>query len=305
MTLVRVVAPAKINLTLHVTGQREDGYHLLDSLVAFAPAGDTLLMRPTGVSSITVEGPEALGVPTDVDNLALRAAMLTLAGAGAALTLDKHLPAASGIGGGSSDAAAAFRGALLMMDAPKRDLLALGPEILSETRFRPLRDLGADVPMCLLPKPLRARGIGDRIDFVELPPLPAVLVNPRVAVSTPAVFRALKERANPPMPDALPKLADAPALIAWLAGQRNDMEGAARGIAPEIGAVLDALAATPGCGLARMSGSGATCFGLFADEAHAREAAKALGDAHPNWWVAGGVLGDQTERAMPRHLPQR
>ena len=300
MRSVTVFAPAKINLTLHVTGRREDGYHLLDSLVAFAPVGDMLVMTSTGVSSITIEGPEAAGVPADMDNLALRAAMIALGTEAAALTLDKRLPVASGIGGGSSDAAAAIRGALALLDDAAFGLLTFGPDILRETRFRPLVELGADLPMCLLPQPLRARGIGERIEFIDLPPLPAVLVNPRTAVSTPEVFRRLERRENPPMPEALPDWPDAAALIDWLAGQRNDMEETARTIAPAIGTVLETLADAPGCGLARMSGSGATCFGLFATVDAAQEATRRIARAHPEWWVTGGLLGDQVERAMPR-----
>ncbi len=300
MRYIRVFAPAKINLTLHITGQRADGYHELDSLVTFAPVGDTLLLSPAGVSSLTVEGPEAAGVPADMDNLALRAAMITLGADGAAaITLDKRLPASSGIGGGSSDAAAAIRAALLLLDADLQDLLARG-DATQFDRFRPVKALGADVPMCLWPRPLRARGIGEELSLLRLPPLPAVLVNPRVAVSTPEVFRALTSRDNPPMPDPLPEFADAAALIAWLATQRNDMEAAARGIAPQIGAVLETLATTEGCGLARMSGSGATCFGLFEDVEAAQVAAAQIGRDNPQWWVAGGVLGDQTERSFPK-----
>lgn len=300
MTAVEVFAPAKINLTLHVTGRRADGYHLLDSLVAFAPVGDRIRMTPHEVFSITVEGPEAAGVPTDVDNLALRAAMIALCGQPAALTLEKYLPVASGIGGGSADAAAAVRGAMALLDEDLLALLAFGSEILLDTRFRPLLDLGADVPMCLLPRPLRARGIGERITFVDLPPLPAVLVNPRVAVSTPQVFRALERHDSPPMHDELPGFTDASEAIGWIAGQRNDLETTACGLVPQIGTVLGALEASAGCGLARMSGSGATCFGLFAGGADAQAAAAQLAAAYPGWWVACGVLGDQLGAALPR-----
>lgn len=301
MRTIRVFAPAKINLTLHVTGQREDGYHLLDSLVTFAPVGDELLMSPSGVSSLTVEGPEARGVPADLDNLALRAAMIVLREGAAALTLDKRLPAASGIGGGSADAAAAVRGALMLLDQDTQDLLAYG-DLSHLEIFRPIVELGADVPMCLWPRPLRARGIGEVVRFAQVPPVAAVLVNPRVSVSTPQVFKGLTRRDNPPMPDALPDFADAASLIAWLAEQRNDMQDSACAIAPAITDVLDALAASPGCALARMSGSGATCFGLFASQDDAMSAAAALGEAHPAWWVAGGSLGDQTARALPRRV---
>ena len=299
MQSVSVFAPAKVNLTLHVTGRRDDGYHLLDSLVAFAPVGDVLRMGLYDVSSITVEGPEAAGVPADMDNLALRAAAQTLGAQGVAMTLTKRLPAASGIGGGSSDAAAAIRGALALMENADFARILGGEDAVLEKFGRSVLGLGADVPMCLFPKPLRARGIGEKIAFASLPPLPAVLVNPRVAVSTAEVFRALPSRDNPPMPDALPRFDTAGALIGWLATQRNDMEGAARRLAPEIGAVLATLAGAPGCGLARMSGSGATCFGLFAEIEDAQRATRRIREAHPEWWVAGGLLGDQVERAMP------
>lgn len=299
MTTVKVFAPAKINLTLHVTGQRPDGFHELDSLVAFAPVGDWLTLCEYPVSSITVEGPEAAGVPADMNNLALRAATMILRGQEIAVTLTKALPAASGIGGGSADAAAAVRGALLLENTDTATLMAYGPDVLLDTRFRPLLALGADIPMCLLPNTLRARGIGERVSFTPLPSLPAVLVNPRIEVPTPEIFRALTYRDNPPMPDPLPAFANAAGLIDWLRDQRNDLQAPARSIAPVIDDVLAALNASEGCGLARMSGSGATCFGLFADEAHAKAASKRLRTDHPGWWVAGGALGDQLKAAMP------
>ncbi len=300
MTTASVFAPAKINLTLHVTGRRTDGYHLLDSLVAFAPVGDHLELSDGNTLSLTVEGPEAQGVPADMDNLALRAADLVRLGRGTTITLTKNLPAASGIGGGSADAAASVRAALMLEDDAGSEILALGPEILVDTRLRPLLGLGADIPMCLLPAPLRARGIGEKITFHTLPPLPAVLVNPRRMVPTGAVFAALKGRDNPPMPETLPDFADADALIGWLATQRNDLEAPAIEVAPVIADVLSILSQTEGCQLARMSGSGATCFGLYPDEDQARAAAAWLGTAHPDWWVVGGVLGDMSGRAMPQ-----
>ncbi|MCR9149366.1 MAG: 4-(cytidine 5'-diphospho)-2-C-methyl-D-erythritol kinase [Rhodobacteraceae bacterium] len=302
MTTVSVFAPAKINLSLHVTGRRADGYHLLDSLVSFAPVGDRITVRPGTGLSLTVEGPEAAGVPADGTNLALRAAALAAPGSGAALTLEKHLPAASGIGGGSSDAAAAFRGMLALAaagNAPACGPRAMPPDTL-ERHAPALVALGADVPMCLHPAPLRARGIGERLDRVSLAPVPAVLVNPRVAVATPAVFAALTSPDNPPMPDTLPDLGDRAALIGFLAACRNDLETPAISVAPIIAEVLGRIAATEGCGLARMSGSGATCFGLFETELAAQAAVDRLHRDHPGWWVAGGVLGDQTRPAMPR-----
>ena len=280
MTAVRVLAPAKVNLCLHVTGRRADGYHLLDSLVAFAPMGDWLTVAPASASSLCVDGPEADGVPLDASNLALRAAAVVAAEHPAAIHLTKHLPAAAGIGGGSADAAAVAR-ALGWADA-----LAL-------------RTLGADVPMCLTPRPWRTRGTGEVLVPVSLPPLPAVLVNPRVPVPTAAVFNALATPDNAPLPDCLPSVPDAAAAIDWLSFQRNDLQAPALAVCPAIATVLAVLAATPGCGLARMSGSGATCFALYRTEPEAEAAARVLRRAHPGWWVVAGALGDQTAAATP------
>lgn len=270
---VEAFAPAKINLTLHVTGQRADGYHLLDSLVIFADAGDRVRFAPAEDLTLTVTGPRAAGVPSDSRNLVLKAAALFGAGRGAAITLDKHLPAAAGIGGGSSDAAAALRGLSEFWELP----LPPADAVLS---------LGADVPVCLAPRAVRMRGVGEEI--AEGPRLPEdmgiVLVNPGVEVSTPAVFAALESKENPPMPH--PPGWSSPAVMAhWLATQRNDLEGPALALAPVIGEVLECIAATEGCLLARMSGSGATCFGLYASQTDAVAAATAIGGANPEWWV--------------------
>lgn len=302
MKTVKVFAPAKINLTLHITGRRDDGYHLIDSLVAFAPVGDRLVIQAGNTLSLTVEGPEAAGVPADMNNLALKAAMMASQGAGAALTLTKFLPAASGIGGGSSDAAAAFRGMLAIGETGQTtaDTIWAMPEIIVETHARALLALGADVPMCLLPAPARVRGIGERIQHLQIPALPAVLVNPRVPVSTGEVFRNLVSRENPEMPAVLPAFGDAADLIDFLATCRNDLEGPALAIVPSIGDVLDCLAATDGCRLARMSGSGATCFGLYGTEDEAKDALRRIAAERPDWWLAGGVLGDQTALALPK-----
>ncbi|MCC5993069.1 MAG: 4-(cytidine 5'-diphospho)-2-C-methyl-D-erythritol kinase [Rhodobacteraceae bacterium] len=263
-------APAKINLTLHVTGQRADGYHLLDSLVVFTQAGDIVSTQPG--SGLVIDGPEAGELSPGADNLVTRAARLMGAG-GQGLRLVKTLPVASGIGGGSADAAATLR---LLARATGAKLPPL----------KHLLALGADVPVCLASHPARMQGIGDALS--PLPALPRfwlVLVNPRAALSTPDVFRALAQRANPPMPARLPDWPDAGALFDWLAQCRNDLEAPARALAPVIGDVLDTLAAAAGCALARMSGSGATCFGLFAQEAAAQIAAAQIARAHPGWWV--------------------
>jgi len=276
-------APAKINLTLHVTGRRTDGFHLLDSLVAFATVGDRVTVTPAAAWSLQVTGPMAAGVPVDDGNLTLRAARMS-DGAPCAITLDKHLPLASGIGGGSADAAATLQ-ALVALDGR-----ALPPDL---TR------LGADVPVCLRATPCRMSGIGETLDDVPgLPPIHAVLANPRVAVPTPDVFARLTEKSNPPMPKFLPDWPDTRAFARWLVTQRNDLEQPARDIAPVIGAVLSRLTATDGCLLTRMSGSGATCFGIYDTALLATRAAESLRARHPEWWVVTTRLGaGQTIRA--------
>lgn len=283
---IEVFAPAKINLALHVTGQRADGYHLLDSLVAFAPVGDTLRLSSASHMGLTVSGAEGGAVPAGPDNLVLKAAQRMPDAPPVHITLEKRLPTASGIGGGSSDAAAVLRGLCHLTGAPMPDHL--------ET-------LGADVPMCLDPHPARATGIGETISRVDLPPLPAILVNPRVAVSTPQVFRALNRRDLAPLPD-LPSFPDAKSCIDWLRAQRNDLQAAAISLAPEIGQTITAIAALEGCRLARMSGSGATCFGLFETMHAAQIAADRLALSHPEWWIACGAIGDQTQRSAPRRI---
>ncbi len=273
---VEEFAPAKVNLTLHVTGRRADGYHLLDSLVAFADVGDRVTAERGQGLRLTLGGPMAAGLSGD-DNLVLRAARLLGAG-DAHLHLDKHLPVASGIGGGSSDAAAAIRALARLYDLPLPDATAAAA-------------LGADVPVCLIPRARRMGGIGERLaDVPALPPAWLVLANPGVAVSTPAVFAALLHRDGAPMPDPLPDWRDARDLAAFLSLQRNDLEGPALALAPVIGQVLAALRGQGGCLIARMSGSGATCFGLFAGEGPARAAAVALSAARPGWWVAAARL---------------
>lgn len=280
--VVTEFAPAKVNLTLHVTGRRSDGFHLLDSLVVFADVGDCITARPAAGLTLSVDGPRAAGVPTDDGNLVLKAAR-RLAGdeasRGAALTLIKVLPPASGIGGGSADAAATLRALTRLWNLPLP-----GPE--------EFLSLGADVPVCLAGRPVRMSGVGETLaDVATLPALAAVLVNPGVAVSTPAVFAALSVRDNPPMADWPSRFGDAADVADWLRGQRNDLEEPALALAPPIGLALSALADLPGCLLARMSGSGATCFGLFADVPAAEAAAKALATAEPGWWVVPTRLG--------------
>lgn len=278
-------AHAKINLCLHVTGQRADGYHLLDSLVVFAGIGDGLRATPADGLNLRVTGPFAAGVPAGQDNLVLRAARLVAGDMGADLVLDKRLPPASGIGGGSADAAAAIR-VLLRLQA-----MAGRMPGMTQAQADAVAALGADVPVCLASHPARMRGIGEKLDW--LPPLPemhVVLANPRIEVPTPAVFKALPKKENSSLPEVLPSWIDAAALAGWLRETRNDLEAPARIIAPVIGDVVSALEAMPGALFARMSGSGATCFALFAKEAEAIAASETLAEDQPDWWVASGLI---------------
>ncbi len=294
----RVFAPAKINLTLHVTGQRSDGYHLLDSLVVFAPFGDDLTMWAADRLSLVVDGPMARGVPAGEDNLVLRAARLLGGARGAGLRLTKLLPPASGIGGGSADAAAALRGlaALWGLAEPQA-----GPGGEARGIRGDILGLGADIPMCLASASCRVRGVGERLKLVTgLPPIPALVVNPGVGVSTPSVFKKLKDKDNAPMPETIPGFSSVHDLAGWLRDQRNDLETPAIAIQPAIDRVLKALRACPDILLARMSGSGATCFGIFPDRDRARAAHDVLARQHPDWWFAEGLLGDQSQKARPR-----
>lgn len=287
LTQVTEFAFAKVNLTLHVTGQRDDGYHLLDSLVVFCAVGDVLHASVANTVSLTLEGPFARNVPADMDNLVLRAARLFAGDMGVAFTLEKHLPPASGIGGGSADAAAAIRAVMRLRENrglpnAARPAPADAASVLA---------LGADVPVCLLSTAARMRGIGERLDFIgPLPDMHIVLVNPRVAVPTPAVFKALVTRQNPPMPDVFPTWPDARSLANWLKTQRNDLEQPALAIAPVIGDVLASLVTQPGALIARMSGSGATCFAVFETDLAAKAAVDAISARQPDWWAASGPV---------------
>lgn len=296
--MISEFAPAKVNLTLHITGQREDGYHLLDSLVVFANIGDQIDIFEGNTRSLTIEGPEAEGVPADMSNSIMKAAHFFNPHAkGAAFLLTKNLPSAAGIGGGSADAAAAIRGLITHWGDDPEVLFPKGLELekLTEAEVTTLaakaKTLGADVPVCLFSHSARMRGIGADLDFVrDLPVLHAVLVNPRIAVSTPEVFKAITQKTNPPMSD-LPQFEDAPALIKWLKTQRNDMQPAALSLFPEIGHVLRQIEVQSDCQLARMSGSGATCFGLFPTAKSAQKAAAEIRAQNSGWWVRECLLG--------------
>jgi 4-diphosphocytidyl-2-C-methyl-D-erythritol kinase len=289
--VVRAFAPAKINLYLHVLGRRPDGYHLLDSLVAFADIGDWVNATPAETMALTVGGPEAAAIAAlGENNLVLRAARLLAdaaaaggpgtASLGAALHLDKRLPAASGIGGGSSDAAATLRALDRIWGHP------VSAAVLAALAL----ELGADTPACLAAGPVWVGGIGERIEAAPgMPPAGIVLANPRRSLATPAVFAARRgtfsgEARFAPMPP------DTITLAAILAERRNDLTEAALSLLPDIAPVLARLARLPGALLVRMSGSGATCFALFSDRAAACAAGAELARAEPQWWTAAGAL---------------
>ena len=270
LTQVTEFAYAKVNLALHVTGLRADGYHMLDSLVVFAGVGDRITCDAAATLALKITGPYAASLPITDDNLVLRAARLMSSARGTAITLDKHLPIASGIGGGSADAAATLRALSRLWDIP---LPALSIA------------LGADVPVCISQSPRRMQGVGDVLSAVPvLPECHLVLINPGLAVSTPDVFKALTRKDNPSMPQ-IPLFTPVSDFTAWLAQQRNDLQAPAMALVPEIATVMQALSAQQGCHLARMSGSGATCFGLFATQSDAAVAARGILADHPNWWV--------------------
>jgi 4-diphosphocytidyl-2-C-methyl-D-erythritol kinase len=276
---VKVFAPAKINLFLHVGERRSDGYHELESLVVFADVGDELLIEPAKSFSLALDGPFGGKLVNEQDNLIAKAARALGAKAGRSpdvrITLTKNLPVASGIGGGSADAAATLRGLVQFWDIkmPQPELHAI-----AET-------LGSDVPACLLSETLWMTGRGEGIEPVPgLPPAPLVLVNPGVAVSTARIFANLKNRVG--IGQAAKPKADLSvlALADFFKSNRNDLEKPAREIAPAIDEVLQAISHS-GALRTRMSGSGATCFGLFADDKSAEAAAAKIAEDHPDWWV--------------------
>lgn len=284
--MLRIAAPAKINLTLHVTGRRADGYHTLDSLVAFADVFDHVSVDHAETLSLEVVGPNAaaLSATHAQENIVLRAARV-LASAigtekGAHVVLHKVLPVAAGIGGGSADAAAVLLALsrLWHSDLPQESLLALAAAI------------GADVPVCLQGRATQIGGVGEQfVDVPSLPPSWLVLANPGVALSTPEVFRMRTGAFSEPAPlDVAPP--DAAALASELAKRRNDLTAAAISLVPGIGVALSALAALPGALLSRMSGSGATCYALFASEGEAQAAARILRADHRGWWIVAAPL---------------
>lgn len=284
---IAMLAPAKINLTLHVTGRRPDGYHLLDSLVVFSGVSDHIFLEPDDLLSLTVCGPQAKDLhacpaeETTVMQAARTLAQFTGCTDGARITLVKNLPVSAGIGGGSTDAAAVLHGLCTLWSRP-----------LAEHNLHHLaHTVGADVPVCVHRRPTRMQGVGEIL--TDLPPLPdfwMVLINPGVPVPTPDVFRAyadghrpLPDTHSPPPLTVLGKTVED--WVSWLRQGRNDLTKAAQHIAPDISTCLAALEYFPTCLLSRLSGSGATCWGLFSEDNHAHNAARVLQTEHPTWWV--------------------
>jgi 4-diphosphocytidyl-2-C-methyl-D-erythritol kinase len=281
------LAPAKINLALHVVRRREDGYHDLESLVVFADLADELEAVPGETDTLAIVGPFAKALGNGETNLVLRAVGAFRArwpdavSTSLAMRLTKNLPVAAGIGGGSADAAAALR---LMAG------LSSHPIPLAELSDLAAR-LGADVPACLVSAPLLARGVGELLTALpEFPALHIVLVNPLVPLPTADVFRRLRAHDNYPLPE-LPSPLTRPAQLGlWLAETRNDLQPPAIKLVHIIGDIVEQLGQTQGCILARMSGSGATCFGLFGSAGQAHQAAQTMRSAHPDHWVAAAPL---------------
>ncbi len=275
----RAAAPAKVNLYLHVVGKRPDGYHLLDSLFAFTEYGDVAEAFPSDGLSLEIKGPFAAGLPSSADNIVIKAALKLAEAVGiepkARIVLQKNLPIASGIGGGSSDAAATLTVLQKLWGCP------LSAERLSALAL----SLGADVPSCLNARPVHVSGVGEILDTVPgVPRMPILLVNPNKPVATPSVFKERSGAFSAPAPlsdeDFLPEN-----FIPALKKRRNDLTESALKVEPEIKKVLDALEKCEFSILSRMSGSGGTCFALFEDEALMREAKAVLEKKYPSWWL--------------------
>ncbi|MGV3548249.1 4-(cytidine 5'-diphospho)-2-C-methyl-D-erythritol kinase [Rhizobium sp.] len=289
--MIEEFAPAKVNLALHVTGRRDDGYHLLDSLVVFADAGDRVTLSPAEADRLSISGRFAATLSDDAaegaDNLVIRArdalrGWASRKGVPAPpvhIHLEKNLPVASGIGGGSADAAATMRGLdrLWRLGVPRADMLALGLPI------------GADVPMCIESRPMVARGIGERMTLVEdFPEIFLLLVNPLVGVSTPEVFRRLTNRDNPAL-DLPESGAPLEQWLGTLAAARNDLQATAESIEPKITETLELIRQADPM-LARMSGSGGTCFGIYRTRVSLDRALARLEAERPDWYLQGAVI---------------
>ena len=272
--MITEAAPAKINLFLHVGDKRTDGFHPVQSLAVFTALGDVLAMEAADTLSLAIDGPFADGLAGEGDNLVLRAAR-GLGGAGARLSLTKNLPVASGIGGGSADAAAALRGLSKLWNSDSGRLQEIAAS------------LGSDVPVCVDSVTAFMEGRGEILrPALSIPQVPMLLVNPGVPVPTREVFAALETRSGVEMTLPHGRFQDTADLLRFLDSTRNDLEAPARKLQPVIGEVLAAIAALPGALLSRMSGSGATCFGIFADQDCCERAAQTLKAAVPGWWAA-------------------
>ena len=282
--IITVDASAKINLFLHITGKRKDGYHLLESLAVFTESGDRVSVQPSDRISLSISGPFSNGLPAnDPDNLVLRAANLLARTFhrrdGAEIHLEKNLPVSSGIGGGSADAAATLRALVTIwnLDTDATRLADIGLA------------LGADVPVCLHGAPALMSGIGETIEPVSrLPDCALVLVNAGEPVSTPQVFAQRVGNFSPSR--SWRCTASYEELVAALAARRNDLSDAAIGVSPGIRGVLGSLGQSTGCDLARLSGGGGTCFGLYSDMVAARSAAAEISERNPDWWVVATEL---------------
>ena len=291
---VHVFAPAKLNLFLHAGAKRADGFHALQSLVVFAEAGDRLSFSEAPAFMLSVEGPFAAKLPAPGDNLVVKAARALGAERGVSIVLEKNLPIASGLGGGSADAAAALRGLNLLWNLGQSD----------EQLMELAATLGSDVPVCVLSRPAMMEGRGELVTPVQpLPQLTMVLVNPAVMLPTVDVFSRVTARSGVDQigrpPKRLETLHD---VTAYLTGARNDLEAPACALAPIIDDVLDALSGQPGCVFVQMSGSGPSCFGLFESRQSALDVAEIVGHAHQNWWVRASRIADANIGVPHWHL---
>jgi 4-diphosphocytidyl-2-C-methyl-D-erythritol kinase len=280
LNTINLLAPAKINLFLHLTGKRDDGYHLLQSLMIFVDVGDRLEIAPYDGLFIDVDGPFAGDMSAPHDNLVYKAAVLLAEDykmqPRGRITLEKNLPIASGVGGGASDAAAALTGLARLWGLPEE------PDRL----HRIAQKLGSDVPACLVRSPVWAEGTGDKMTRLPgMPDMHFVLVNPRKATPTSEVFRRFRRRFSAPI-QFTGRRKTMHEWIADLKLYRNDLTDAATEICPDITVALQSIADTPNCHFARLSGSGSTCFGVYDNPAAAYAAVNKLRERHPDWWIA-------------------
>jgi 4-diphosphocytidyl-2-C-methyl-D-erythritol kinase len=299
--MLRISAPAKLNLFLHITGRRDDHYHLLESLFVFTKLGDEIQIEPANTLSLNIVGPYSTQLKNEPveNNLAFRAGLLLKSKYaiqnGAAITLTKNIPIGAGLGGGSSDAAAVLNGLNQLWH------LNLSHETLSDMAL----SLGADVPACLLAKPTFVSGIGETMDDFSLPfSIPVLLVNPNIRLSTPSVFQAYQNADLPFSPSIKSRSISAhnwSTFLSMLKNNRNDLEQSAIELEPSIAVILNCLNQQPQCALARMSGSGSTCFALFSDPASAKAAMLTLQSRYPNFWIKNTQIECSTWNIAKKH----